>query len=173
MKLPSGPHIKPSREQYLESRVSELKIALDIAQQRIDDLEKALGIGDDIGPICRMGFTEQEAKLVNALVKLPVVSRQALNAAAYDEVPDRRFDVQDKSIDVVLCRVRQKLARLGVEIEQLGFRNGWRITLAGKARLARLVASGARIDAGRPSDMRHAANRRPRASNGVFRPSAE
>lgn len=168
----SGPFIRPSREQYLEGRVRELKEALDLAQQRIDDLETASGLRDDTGPIRALGFSPHEARFVNALVKQPSVNKTGALMALYAEDPDKRFDVQDKIVDTYACVVKGKLRRLGVTMESIGHKLGWRITGPGKARLARLVASGARCLSGLPSDMR-CDQARQAASRRALRAAAE
>lgn len=151
----SGPHIV----KHLQGRVESLKGKLDLAQQRIDDLERALGIGDDVTPLARFGLTRQEAQIVSVLMKLPSANRAALLLRIYQDEPERRFDVTENSVDVPLCRAKAKLRKLGVNIESAGYGVGWMIRPAGKARLARLIASNARMEIGISGDMRLAANR--------------
>lgn len=162
MTLDNGPHIVPGRQAYLERRVAELKDALDLAQQRIDDLEKAMGIGDDLTPLRLMGFTPDEAKVVRALERLPIMSRQAGMLAIYGDDPDRRFDVGERLVDVVICKIRAKLRRIGVELDNAGYGLGWSLTSSAKARLSWLIATRPALTAEGDRDQRHAANRRPR-----------
>ena len=168
MHLPSGPHIKPSREQFLEDRVRQLKVALDLAQQRITDLEKTLGIGDDITPLMVLGLTKKEAIAVNLLSRREVVTRTQVMTALYaEDDPGKQFEVQEKMADVIVSKARTKLKRVGVVIAPAGYSLGWRMLGPDKARLARLVASKAAMLSGRSTDQRQYVIRRQRASNGV------
>lgn len=167
MTLNSGPHIIG-----LNRRIEELEDELQLARDRVKELEAALGIGDDLAPIRRMGFSPQEAAVVNVLVKRDTVNREAVMQAIYGADPERRYDVQDKLADVHLSRVRVKLGRMGVDLVSLGWLLGWRLTPPGKARFARLLASGAALSIGGPSDMRLAANRRQRPGKPPLRAAA-
>lgn len=149
--------IKSSREQYLENRVRELKDALDLAQQRINDLETAMGVNDDLAPIQTMGFQPLQAKFVAALLRLPSVSNDCALTAMYAENPDRKYDVSPKIADTVACIVRGKLRRLGVDLVSLGGGLGWHLPGPAKARFKRLMASNAALMAGEPSDQRRPA----------------
>lgn len=172
MKLDSGPHVVTVREAYLDQRVRELKSALDLAQARIGELEGALGIGDELLQYRLLGFTEQQAGVVNCLAKRQVVSREQLMQIMYADDPERGLEVDEKTVDVVVCKVRAMLAKGGIELETL-WAIGWRLTNSGKGRLARLVASKANLMAGRSADMRHMANRRQRGANAQSTRAAE
>lgn len=154
----SGPHVV----KHLQSRVDSLKAALDAAQDRINELERALGIGDDLTPLRLLGLGPQEAAVVNLLMKRSLVTRHQLLVAIYADNEDRRFDVmQTPLVGAVAGRARMKLNRLGVTFASLykqGQRSeagGYRMSGADKARLAKLIASGARlVTRGRP-DRKH------------------
>jgi hypothetical protein len=172
--LAIGPHIVPAREQYLEQRVRELKDSLDLAQQRIDELERALGLGDDITPLRLLGLTPSEARFVNLLYRNGFVTKAMAKQAVYVDEPDRAFEVQDKIIDVIACRCRQKFAAFGIAINgRVGRGNCGHVMLpADQARLRDLLAARANEPGGLNS---HAATakRRQRASNGVSLAAAE
>jgi hypothetical protein len=162
------------RERYLAQRVRELKDSLDLAQARIDELEKALGMGDDITPLRALGLTPSEARFVNLLYRNGFVTKAMAKKAVYVDEPDKAFEVQDKIIDVIACRSRQKLASFGVAINgRVGRGNYGHVMLpADQARLRDLLAARA-DEPGGQNRYAAAAQSRPRASNGVFRAAAE
>jgi hypothetical protein len=143
------------REAHLEQRIESLKTALDLAQQRIDELECALGRDDDLTPLRLLGLTTQEARLVNLLRQRELVTKEQAMQAIYVDDPDRRFDVSYKIGDVVAFNARKKLARYGVTFGHLGHgkaRIGIAMSGPDKSNLDRLIASRFRISGRR--DMR-------------------
>ena len=142
---------------HLQHRIESLKTALDLAQQRIDELERTLGRDDDLMPLRLLGLSQQEARLVNLLRSRELVTRDQALQAIYIDDPDRRFDVQGKIVDVIVTRARKKLTRLGVVFGGLGqgkAQIGIAMPNPDKARLERLIASKARVLSGQTSDMR-------------------
>lgn len=124
-----GPHI-----------VERLEDQLQVAKDRIKELEQALGIGDDLMPYRMMGFSPHESAVVNVLFKRPVATKEQILQAMYGQEPERRWDiVGTKMADTVICITRKKLRRLGVAIETLGLGVGYQMPVADKAALGRLM----------------------------------
>lgn len=142
-RLDSGPHIVG----HLRGRVESLTNALERAQDRINELERAIGIGDDLMPLRMLGLSPQQARLVNAMRKRGVLTRTQALMAVYDENDDRRFDVLPKILDVIVSNTRKTLARFGISFETMrGLDNdgGYYMRGPDKSRLAKLLATGAR-----------------------------
>jgi len=129
MTLPIGPHSVESLEDQLE-----------IARDRIKELERALGIGDNLMPYRLLGFSPHESAAVHTLLKRPMATKEQILQAMYAQDPERRWDiVGTKMADTVICITRKKLRRLGVSIETLGLGVGYRMPDESKARLEDLV----------------------------------
>jgi hypothetical protein len=114
--IDSGPFIRK-----IERLEDELEVALD----RVKDLERALGIGDDIMPLRMLGLTPLQAKLVNLLSKRDVATRAQILMVLYQDDYERSFDVQPRIVDVVCCQARKRLRKHGITIESL-FKPGMR-----------------------------------------------
>jgi hypothetical protein len=142
----SGPHIE------------KLEDELQIARDRIKELEAVLGIGDDLMPLRLLGLTPHEAKLVNVIRRRNVATRTQAMIAMYGGDDDRRLDVLPKVIDVVACNARSKLGRFGVSFGTLRGMDddgGYHMPGPDKARLARLLASGTRLVTRGRADRKH------------------
>jgi hypothetical protein len=151
----SGPHVV----QHLQSRVDSLKAALDAAQDRINELERVFGGDDDLMPLVRLGLTKSEARIVHLVRSRECVTGEQIEMAMYADNPDHAHDVDGRNVMKVHCtRARQALAKFGVTFQSVGYgsgSSGYRMTAADKARLAKLIASGARlVTRGRP-DRKH------------------
>jgi DNA-binding response OmpR family regulator len=141
-------------EQHLRQRVESLKIALDLAQQRIDDLERAFGTEDELLPLRLLGLTPKGARMVHLLRQRALVTDEQLRHAMYIENPDQQYEVTHNVVKVQIHWARKALGRLGVEIVSAGTHNGYHMPSASKRRLDRLIASKARVLNGQTSDMR-------------------
>jgi hypothetical protein len=133
--LPPGPYIE------------KLEDELEIARDRVKELEQALGIGDDLMPLRHLGLSPQQARLVNAIHKRSVVTKAQAMMAIYAADDDRRFDVLPKILDTIVCNARHRLRRFGVSFETINGREdegGYRMTDRDKSRLDGLLASGVR-----------------------------
>lgn len=89
--------------------------------ERHEALEHALGL--DVIPDAQYGLTRTESALYGLLTKVRVLSKERAFVALYghlDEPP------QEKIIDVLICKVRAKLARHGIGVENVWGR-GYRI----------------------------------------------
>jgi hypothetical protein len=150
-----------------------------IARDRIKELESALGIGDDLMPYRLMGFSPHEAAIVRTLMTRPVMTKEQALLAMYAEDPERRFDVQVKIVDTVICYARRKLRKLGISVETLGPGLGYRMSALDKARAQALLAVQVDLLACSGDEQRLrvnrvvAAERRHRADNGHFARAAE
>ena len=112
--LDCGPHIV----NHLKERIDSLKTALELAQQRIDELEECLGASDDLRPLQELGLSPQEARVVNLLMRRDRVTGAQLREAIYVDDPERKYDVVPNTAHVVLSKARKKLAGFGVQIER-------------------------------------------------------
>jgi hypothetical protein len=136
-----GPHIVEN----LQKRVASLTEALDRAQARIDELERVFGSEDDLTPIAMLGFSPAESRIIHVLRNRDYATRQQIRHAIYADNPDVGLDVDPKTLDTQICVTRKKLARLGLAIELVRHSAGYRMSGPNKARLAKLLASGARL----------------------------
>lgn len=112
------------RDQYLETierENAELR-------ERVALLEAELGMGID-APLC-LDLTGQETRLFGHLLKRDFVTRGSAMQALYGCRPDT--EVEAKTIDVFVCKMRRKLKPFGIGIEtQWG--QGWFMTPQAKA----------------------------------------
>lgn len=84
----------------------------DRLRARIQDLEEVL-FSAALPPI-EYGLTRQEARVFGVLVSRPLATKSAIMAALYDE---RGADwAEPKIVDVLVCKIRKKLAPFGIEI---------------------------------------------------------
>lgn len=143
-----------ARIKHLEARVESLKTALDLAQQRIDELEKAFGTEDETAALRRLGLEAQCARIVHLLMTQPIASEQQVRLAMYADNPDRMFDVCENVVRTRISQTKRALRVMGVAVESLGSHSGYHMPPAAKARLQRLMASNARVLRGGTSDMR-------------------
>ena len=146
----SGPHVV----EYLQKRVESLTAALERAQDRINELEKVFGTDDDLVPLMELGLSPSESRVVHLLRTRDSVTYRQVMFAVYADVPDRMNEVNASiSTKTFMSTARTKLKRLGITIED-GRKPGYpglRMTGPDKARLAKLIASGARlVTRGRP-----------------------
>lgn len=147
----SGPHIV----EHLRGRVESLTNALERAQERIEELERAFGSDADLMPLVALGLAPTAARIVHFLRSRDAVTPAQLLFAMYANDPDQMNEVDAKNVHVQVCLARKALAKLGVSFDSIGRGEGYRMSGPDKARLARLIASGARlVTRGRP-DRRH------------------
>jgi len=104
------------RGDYLRE-VTKLREQVEDLQERIRDLSQKQG-GDykDFQGIA--GLTDHEARIVAALVVAGRMTKERLYYAAYGTKAENE-QPEPKIIDVFVCKVRKKLARLNVEIKTL------------------------------------------------------
>jgi hypothetical protein len=153
--IDSGPFIVAN----LRGRVESLSSALDRAQERIDELEKVFGSDAELLPLIQLGLTPGEARLVHLIRSRDVVTRAQLQHAAYADDPDHMDEIDaDNTVKVRLSCARRKLRKFGITFASVGYgcsSTGHRMSGPDKARLAKLIASGARlVTRGRP-DRKH------------------
>jgi DNA-binding response OmpR family regulator len=157
--IDSGPFIK---------KIERLEDDLEIARDRVKELEQALGIGDDIMPLRLLGLTPMQARLVNLLWKRDTVTRDQILIVLYQDDYERRFDVQSRIVDVICCQARKRLRKHGITLGSLfkpGMRSdggGYRMPPESKEKLtAVLGALKAPVEAcetrGLPADRQRAA----------------
>lgn len=141
----SGPHIV----EHLRGRVESLTNALERAQERIDALERVFGAADDLLPLVALGLTPTQARIVHVLRTRDLVPREQLLFAMYAHDPDQINEVDSPTTAHTQVHfARRALARFGVAFQTIGrgqASEGYRMSGPDKARLARLIASGARL----------------------------
>jgi hypothetical protein len=149
--IDSGPFIVAN----LRGRVESLTNALDRAQERIDDLEKAFGSEAELMPLLQMGLSPSEARIVRLVSTRDIATAKQVMFAIYAEDPDQINEIDAyPTMKTFISHARNKLARFGLAIETIGWgreASGYRMSGPDKARLAKLIASGARlVTRGRP-----------------------
>ena len=97
-------------------RLKALEAENERLQDRILVLEDLLGIGLE-WPLF-LGLTPHEGKVLGALMRREVQSKEGLLLALYGHKPDGDMP-EIKIIDVFICKVRKKLARFGITIDTL------------------------------------------------------
>lgn len=144
MQLASGPFIID----HLKGRVESLTNALERAQERIDELEKAFGSDEDIIALLKLGLTPSEAKAVHLIHTREHVTAKQVLFAIYAEDPDQMNEVNAyANMKVFISNARRKLKRFGLSIATLGWGEGYSgyyMPGPDKSRLAKLMATGAR-----------------------------
>lgn len=96
------------------ARLEALEAENERLQDRILVLEELLGIGIE-WPLF-LGLTPHEGKLLGALMKRELQSKESLLLALYGHKPDGDMP-EIKIIDVFVCKARKKLARFGIRID--------------------------------------------------------
>jgi DNA-binding response OmpR family regulator len=120
-------HTDRDRIDYLEAEVAQLRamLGLELARERRVQLKLAFGL------------TPSEATLLGVLMNSRVMSKdvalQAMADPGRDEYPD------DKIVDVLISKMRAKLAPHGIEI-QTAWREGHRLPPAARAALEAALA---------------------------------
>lgn len=95
----------------LARRVTVLERENDALRDRVYTLERALGLRID-APLC-LGLSNSEAKLFGVMMAREIMTKEAAYAVLYSGQIDDR---DPKVIDVMVCKMRKKLANFGVEI---------------------------------------------------------
>ncbi len=94
-----------TNEKSLKLRIKSLEHLLEIANEKVCQLEAIIGM-DQLFPVY-FSLTSQENRLLGALLKMPTVSKDAAMLALYS---DRLGDAPNqKIIDVFVCKLRAKL----------------------------------------------------------------
>lgn len=96
----------------VDDRVAALEALLERREERIAQLERALGL-DWLSPM-EWGLTPHENRLFGALMAREVVTRDAGMAVLYRD--DGRDEPHAKIFDVFMCKIRKKVAPYGIEI---------------------------------------------------------
>jgi two-component system cell cycle response regulator CtrA len=97
-------------------RLRALEAENERLQDRILVLEDLLGIGME-WPLF-LGLTPHEGKVLGALMRREVQSKEGLLLALYGNRPDGDMP-EIKIIDVFICTLRKKLTRFGVTVDTL------------------------------------------------------
>lgn len=108
------------------ARLEALEAENERLQDRVLVLEDLLGIGIE-WPLF-LGLTPHEGKVLGALMRREVQSKEGLLLALYGTRPDG--DMPDiKIIDVFICKLRKKLGRFGITVDTL-WGQGYRLPMA-------------------------------------------
>ena len=128
----SGPFIAKARIEELEEENAELRAML--------------GLNLEIGRLNALGFTPQEARVVNLLATREMVnSEQVLFVCQPDNV-DRRYEINRHYVPVIICHARRKLKALGCSVVTVrGY--GWCLPPPDKERLRRALETPLRAAA--------------------------
>lgn len=107
----------------LETQARRIRALLDENEElrdRVEQLEAAM-VAEVSGPVLD-GLTRSESVVLGLLLRRDIVSRDQMHAVLYAG----RDDVGQKIFDVFVCKLRRKLAPLGIEVETV-WGIGWRI----------------------------------------------
>lgn len=128
----SGPFISMARIEELEEENAELRAML--------------GLKLEIGRLSALGFTPQEARVVNLLLTREIASSEQVLFVCQPDNADRRYDINRHYVPVIICNARRKLKALGCSVATVrGF--GWAIPAADKDRLRRALETPLRAAA--------------------------
>lgn len=106
-------------------RLKALEAENERLQDRILVLEELLGMGIE-WPLF-LGLTPHEGKVLGALMRREVQSKEGLLLALYGNRPGDAPEI--KIIDVFICKLRKKLARFGITVDTL-WGQGYRLPTA-------------------------------------------
>ena len=114
MKLDSGPHVVELRERVetLEAENSELRAML--------------GLDEGVADLQQLGFSPNEARIVNLLRTRRTVTREQALFVCHPNDPDRRYEITGNVVSVHLSRIRTKLKPLGCSLSVV-YGVGWRL----------------------------------------------
>ncbi len=98
-----------------QARIEVLEEELRQRDERIQVLEDALGL--NYTPPLVMCLTDKERKVLGAIIKKDIATKQMIMAAVYSDA-HADGDVPDiKIVDVFVCKMRGKLKEFGIEIK--------------------------------------------------------
>ncbi len=126
-----------TNEKSLKLRIKSLEHLLEIANEKVCQLESIIGM-DQPFPVY-FSLTPQENRLLGALLKMPTVSKSAAMLALYS---DRISDVPDqKIIDVFVCKLRAKLKPYEIIIDTV-WGVGYSLPRASKEKILAIFKEG-------------------------------
>lgn len=138
MDFVSSSSIVPSQRPWPKER----EVLLD----RIDELERELGMGEDIPP--EFEITRNMGRLLGMLLKREVVTREGAVLAIYSGMNntwDKEPDL--KIVDVFICKLRKRLERYDVKLScKWGL--GYYMDGENKKRLREVIATTRRVASG-------------------------
>jgi hypothetical protein len=115
---------------YLQRRMGEIEEENELLRQRVHALETALGVLDQVPAQFRL--TRSETKIFGALMRWPICTKEAVEAALYD-------DEKRTSMYALLMTLRRKLRPHGIEIETV-HGQGWGLSVAAKKMIQGMIA---------------------------------
>lgn len=71
-------------------------------------------------------LTPSESRVFGVLVNRDLATKDAVMAALYSDRLDADADVEPKIVDVLICKIRKKVARFGIEVRTV-WGQGWSI----------------------------------------------
>lgn len=118
-----------------EARMRLLEEENTTLRDRVEHLEEEIGLAADF-PV-HFGLTGQESICLGVLLKNNAPRKSTFMTALYsDRLED---DVEEKIIDVFICKMRKKLSPLGIQIETM-WGEGYFLKEETKTRLRELMA---------------------------------
>lgn len=120
--------------------VEQLKEELDIAHERIRQLEQELQ-GRVMGVPMAFKLTYKEEQIFKVLLSRSLVSKQSFMAACYVD-----HFVCDRIIDVFICKIRRKLERFDMKINT-AWGKGYYISSEDKATVKKMLEAERMDDA--------------------------
>jgi two-component system cell cycle response regulator CtrA len=121
-----------------DDRIAALEAYSERLRDRIDALEAALGM--TITPWVGLGLTPTEARLFGLLVSREQATKAQMLAAI--EKPGADDAPEIKIVDVLVCKVRKKIALFGLSIETV-WGHGYRMPPLSRERAKALIERAA------------------------------
>lgn len=96
----------------VEARIDALQERVGLLQERVHQLEAAMGMTMLAPP--EWGLTPAETRVVGVLLTRDIATKDAVMAALYRDTG--RDEAEIKIVDVFVCKIRKKLRPFGFEI---------------------------------------------------------
>jgi DNA-binding response OmpR family regulator len=121
-----------------EARIQLLEAENTALRDRVADLENEIGLANTENYGLYFNLTPQESLCFGVLLKNKAPRRSTFMAALYSDRLDD--DVQEKIIDVFICKLRKKINPLGLEIKT-HWGEAYEMPEASKARARELMGA--------------------------------
>ena len=109
-------------------------------RDRVAELEDMLGIGPSVADTLRikLGITGRQSKILGALLKREMLSRESAYFALYGDLPESEQPDSEKAVEKNLYFLRKRLEGRGIDIRNI-WGKGWFLPPEHKAKLRSLL----------------------------------